>query len=110
MGILCGLMYVGEETGAVTFSDILKELSHSVKDLKLPFYDIELQVYDHLVPGLRPWGSLHWIGFAKCTQLAPWFFVDLAYLFKSYRAKKMKVIVTHYIVEREEYTEYSDRD
>lgn len=34
----------------------------------------------------------------------------LTYLFKSYRAKKMKVIVTHYIVEREEYTEYSDRD
>lgn len=69
-GILCGLMYVGEETGTVTFSDILKELSHSVKDLKLPFDDIELQVYDHLVPGLRPWASLHWIGFAKCTQLA----------------------------------------
>lgn len=93
----------GEETGVETFTDI-------VKDLKLCFDDIELQVYDHLVPGLRPWGSLHWIGFAKCTQLAPWFFVDLAYLFKSYRAKKMKVIVTHYIVEREEYTEYSDRD
>lgn len=104
-------MYVGEETGAVTFSDILKELSHSVKDLKLRFDDIELQVYDHLVPGLRPWGSLvHWIGFAECTQLAPWLFADLSYLFKSYRVKRMMVVITHCIVERDEYTEYSDRD
>lgn len=60
----------GEETGVVTFTDI-------VKDLKLCFDGIELQVYDHLVPGL---------------------------------VKKMTVIITHCIVERDEVTEYSDNE
>lgn len=51
MGFLCGLMCVGEETGAVTFSDILKEA-----------------------------------------------------------LRILSVVITHCIVERDEYTEYSDRD
>lgn len=106
----CSRIDEGDEIGVVILTDILKELPSSVKNLKLSFDDIELQVCDHLVPGLGPWGSLQWIGFADCNQLAPMFFVDLALLIESYRVKKMTVFISHCIVECDEDTKYSDRD